>query len=101
MEGKDRPELVCASDSSGVYELRANGAQAWRTQLPDCVNGAAPVGRWIIAACDDLRLYALSRTGKVVAAMKLPAPSNAMAMLDEGTAVVAAGTHILAVTTPD
>ena len=101
VDGDGRPELVCASESFSVYALRANGTEAWRTQLPDCVNGAASVGRWIIAACDDLRLYALSRTGKVVAAMKLPAPSNAMAMLDEATAVVAAGTHILAVTTPD
>ena len=96
-----KPELVCASESFSVYALRADGSRAWRTQLPDCVNGAASVGRWIMAACDDLRLYVLDRTGTVVAAADVPAPPSVVSTLDNRTAVVAAGTHLLAVTTPD
>jgi len=101
VDGDGRPELVCASESFSVYALRADGSRAWRTQLPDCVNSATSAGPWIMAACDDLRLYALDRAGAIAAATDLPAPPHAARTLDDHTAVVAAGAHLLAVATPD
>jgi len=101
IDGDGRPELVCASESFSVCALRADGSRVWRTQLPDCVNGATLAGSWIMAACDDLRLYALNRAGVITAATDLAAPPNVACTLDDQTAVVAAGAHLLAVVTPN
>ena len=95
LDGDDRPEVICASESFSVYALKADGAVAWRTQLPECATALAIVGDKVVAGCDDGRAYVLDVGGKILSAASLGAPATAAAAIGDAAAV-AAGQNVAA-----
>ncbi len=79
VDGDGKPEVVCGSESAGVYALDRTGKRLWRTPLSDSVTGLAIVGNRIVAGCEDGRVYKLDAGGRIIAAMNAGAPVRAVA----------------------
>ena len=67
-----------------------------------CAGDCTGDGRGDVAAGTEYYgVKLLDRTGAIAAATDLPAPPNVARTLDDRTAVVAAGAHLLAIATPN